>query len=209
MRLRRKPWIKEAINEFTDILLPETGEFNWPAIFGQEKPLHIEVGTGKGKFIGEMAQANPAVNFVGLEAQLDVIYYAARKVKDGGLSNVRLMHFDANQLLAVFAPASVDRLYVNFCDPWPKNRHAKRRLTHSRFLDKYRVILRPGGELFFKTDNERLFEFSLNEFADARLRLRNISLDLHRDETFANVTTEYEERFKKQGLKIFRCEVIF
>lgn len=209
MRLRKKPWITEAIQEYENIVIPARDGGEWQSVFGRNAPLHVELGIGKGRFITEMAANNPGVNYIGIEAQQDVLYYAAQKVADRGLGNVRLLVFDINNILAIFQPGEVWRFFINFCDPWPKNRHAKRRLTHSRFLAMYRNLLRPGGELHFKTDNERLFEFSLNEFAASGLGLRNISLDLHHSSFQGNVMTEYEAKFSALGMKIFRCEAIF
>lgn len=209
MRLRKKPWVTEAIKQYASVV-PEPGpDMNWQKMFGRGAPLHVELGTGRGKFICGMARENPEVNFVGIEAQQDVLFYAAQKVAEQQLVNVRLLVFDVNRVAEVFAPGGVSRLYINFCDPWPKNRHAKRRLTHRRFLDKYRIILADGGELFFKTDNEELFEFSLAEFAEAGLVLKNVTFDLEDSNYQGNVTTEYEEKYRAKGQRIYRCEAVF
>lgn len=212
MRLRKKPWISQALAEYTDIVYrpPLPGlRGRWREVFGRAAPLHVELGTGKGRFIAGMAEREPAINFVGVEAQQDVLYYAAKKVRERQLSNVRLVVFDISNLLELFAPGEIDRLYINFCDPWPKKRHAKRRLTHSNFLEKYRVVLAPGGQLFFKTDNEKLFEFSLNQFGAMGLKMGNITFDLHNSGYEGNIMTEYEEKFSSQGMRIYRCEVTF
>lgn len=209
MRLRKKPWIAEAIREFDDILVGPGSAGRWNDVFGRTAPLHVELGTGRGKFITGMAELYPHINFVGIEAVQDVLYCALSKVRERDLTNVRLVLFNANEMRDLFAPGEIDRLYINFCDPWPKNRHAKRRLTHSRFLEMYRELLKPRSELHFKTDNEALFEFSLNQFAEAQLGLQNISLDLHKSDFSDNVTTEYEARFSALGMKIFRCEARF
>jgi len=209
VRLRKKPWIKEAIKEYEDVLAANPQGGKWNDVFGRVAPLYVELGTGKGRFITALAARHPEINFVGIEAQLDVLYYAAQKAHEQRLSNVRLLHFDVNNILEIFSPGEVDRVFINFCDPWPKKRHAKRRLTNRWFLDKYRVILAEGGELYFKTDNERLFEASLNEFADTGLGLRNISFDLHNSGYQDNIMTEYEAKFSALGMKIYRTEVIF
>lgn len=210
MRLRKRPWIATAIQEYSDIILNLQGEpeqFNWTKIFGRQADLYVELGTGKGKFITEMARLHPENNYIGIEAQHDIIYYAARRAE--GLNNVRFLLFDAERIPEIFAPQSVTGLFINFCDPWPKKRHAKRRLTHHRFFPLYRQVLQASGSLCFKTDNRNLFEFSLNEFANEALRLKNIALDLHQQEPEDNVMTEYEEKFSAMGQPIYRCEVFF
>lgn len=213
MRLRKKPWVAEALTGFSDIVIQNPGEElkgSWAGLFEKSLPLHVELGTGKGRFItgmGEMYQEQ--VNFVGIEAQQDVLYYAAQKVRERELANVRLLVFDVNDILNIFAPGEIDRLYINFCDPWPKNRHAKRRLTHRGFLEKYRMVLKPGGKLWFKTDNRGLFDFSLEEFVEFGLTLDAVSYDLHNSGFAGNVMTEYETKFSSLGQPIYRCEVTF
>lgn len=210
MRLRKKPWIAEALRQYSDIVIQSEAGYSgaWRSLSGYGS-LHVEIGTGRGQFIATMAEQNPDILFVGIEASQDVLYDAARKVREKQLQNVRLAVFDAVRLLELFAPGEVDRLYINFCDPWPKNRHAKRRLTNPLFLAKYRIIMAPHGRLWFKTDNASLFEFSLNQFADSGLQLANIALDLHKSGFAGNVMTEYEAKFAQRGMKIYRCEVIF
>ena len=208
MRLRKKPWIAESIKQFSEYL-PAADFNNAQTLFARNAPLHVELGTGKGHFITQLAQRYPEVNFIGIEAQQDIIYYAVKKAAQQQLANLRLLLFNGEFITDIFAPGEVECLYINFCDPWPKNRHAKRRLTHKSFLDRYRVILKSGGELHFKTDNEKLFEFSLNEFAAANLKLRNITFDLHGSDMPDNIMTEYEAKFSANGMKIFRVEVIF
>ncbi len=212
MRLRRKPWIAQALGEYRDIVLPgpdESLQGNWREIFGRQAALYVELGTGRGQFISELAARHPEINFIGLESQRDVLYNAALKVRERQLINVRLLVFDINNILSIFAAGEVDRLYINFCDPWPKVRHAKRRLTHTRFLEKYKTILISGGELHFKTDNRLLFEYSLEQFALQGLTTKQITFDLHGSGVSDNIMTEYEAKFSQLGSKINRCEVIF
>lgn len=232
MRLRKKPWVSGALEEYSNIVLVKDllcaktlGEGanlceelkkvgdkmkgQWHEIFGRNAPLHVELGTGKGKFISEMAERHPEVNFVGIEAQQDVLYYVAQKVRDRGLTNVRLLVFDVNHIEEIFAAGEVSRLYINFCDPWPKVRHAKRRLTHVSFLDKYNTVLADKGEIFFKTDNRSLFDFSLEQFAERDLEVNQVTFDLHSTEAPYNVMTEYETKFSGMGTKINRCEIKF
>ena len=215
MRLRRKPWVDEAIHAFDAFVISrgqELGEEKkgrWHEIFRREAPLYVELGTGKGDFISQMAERHPEVDFIGIEAQQDVLYMAAKKVEEKGLGNVRLLVFDINHIGDIFGPGEVDRFYINFCDPWPKKRHAKRRLTHVSFLEKYRELLSQGGELHFKTDNRPLFDFSLEQFEEAGLTVRDVSYDLHAENRPDNIMTEYERKFSGFGERINRCEVLF
>lgn len=212
MRLRKKPWVAAALEEYGDFLLRNPGEEkkgHWQEVFGRTAPLHVELGCGKGRFISQLAAREPAVNLIGIEAQGDVIYHAARKVREQGLGNVRLLQFNINHLQDLFAAGEIDHLYINFCDPWPKKRHAKRRLTYVKFLETYRQVLRPGGWLHFKTDNQELFAFSLEQFALAGLQVERVTRDLHSAEGTDNIRTEYEEKFSGLGAKICRCEVQF
>lgn len=215
MRLRKKPWIEEAILEFSDFLYTETMQIEqikkgeWSKEFGRQAPLYVELGTGKGRFITQMAARYPEINFIGIEVQKDVIYYAGLKAKELGLKNLRLLCFDINNISELFAEHEVSRFFVNFCDPWPKARHAKRRLTHVSFLEKYRHLLAPQGQLFFKTDNRPLFDFSLEQFEEAGLKISNLTYDLHNSGMEDNIMTEYEEKFSGLGEKINRCEVSF
>ena len=209
MRLRKKPWISEALREYSHFVYRQANEDfqgRWQEIFGGQAPLHVELGTGKGQFISGMAQVYRDVHFIGIEAQQDVLYYAAQKVAAAELDNVRLLVFDINHVLQIFAKEEVNRFYINFCDPWPKSRHDKRRLTHRRFLAMYSQLLAPGGEIHFKTDNRDLFDFSLEEFAGQGWQLDKVTYDLHNSVYAAgNVMTEYEKKFSASGL-IHRLE---
>ena len=176
---------------------------------GSEKPIHIEIGCGKGKFIRELAERNPDTNYLAIEKNLDVLVLAMEKVKAAELKNVKFYPGDANFLKEIDSKTKCDRIYINFCDPWKKTYQAKRRLTHERYLEVYKKILKSGGEVHFKTDNKMLFEFSLNSFADYGLRMKNITLDLHQSKFEGNIMTEYETLFSQQGMPIYRCEVVF
>ncbi len=212
MRLRRRPSLITAIQQYSDLIVNLNTlltQPDWTAQFGRQAPLYVELGTGKGQFITEMALQNPGNNYVGIEAQHDIIYYAARKVHEKQVTNVKLLLVDAKQLAELFAEHSIAGLFINFCDPWPKKRHAKRRLTFHGFFNCYRHVLQQPGLVCFKTDNRDLFEFSLNEFADANIKLSNISLNLHRSDMINNVMTEYETKFGAMGLPIYRCEALF
>ncbi|WP_021168147.1 tRNA (guanine-N(7)-)-methyltransferase [Sporomusa ovata DSM 2662] len=213
MRLRKKPWVVEALTGFSDIVVQNPGEElagNWHDLFGNLLPLHVELGTGKGRFITGMAkQYQDLVNFTGIEAKEEIVYSAAQKVCEQELTNVQLLVFDVNDILKIFAPGEIEKLYINFCDPWPKNRHAKRRLTHVNFLNKYRTVLKPGGQLWFKTDNRPLFEFSLEQFSQLGLEINAVTYDLLNSGFAGNIMTEYEAKFSALGQPICRCEVIF
>ncbi len=216
MRLRRKPWIDEAILNFNDFVYTkghspsEDIKGHWSEVFRRKAPLYVELGTGKGDFITKTACLHPEINFIGIELQQDVLYYAAKKIKELGLNNVRLMVFNIEQIEKIFDAREVDRFYINFCDPWPKARHAKRRLTYVGFLEKYRKLLKEHGELHFKTDNRPLFDFSLEQFKLANLKVNALTFDLHHSQYVKdNVTTEYERKFSGFGEKINRCEVQF
>jgi len=209
MRLRRKPWIDTAILDYADFVTPLGGDSahhagRWAEEFHRVAPLHVEIGVGKGDFITELAARHPEINYVGLEAQQGVLYFAARKAAARAVRNLRLLVFDAARLTELFAPGEVDRIYLNFSDPWPKKRHAKRRLTSEVFLARYREVLRPGGELRFKTDNEGLFAYSLETLAAQGWRISDVTHDLHALGDPANIMTEYERKFSARGAKIGR-----
>ena len=209
MRLRRKPWIDAAILDYADFVTPLGGDWTqfagrWAETFGRTAPLHIEIGVGKGDFLTELAARNPGVNYVGLEAQQGVLYFAARKAAERGLKNIRLLVFDAAHLTELFAPGEVDRIYLNFSDPWPKKRHAKRRLTSEVFLMRYRAVLRADGEIHFKTDNEGLFSYSLETMERRGWQLSHVTHDLHALAGPDNIMTEYERKFSARGAKIGR-----
>ncbi len=177
-------------------------------VFGNENPIHIEIGCGKGGFITELACTNPDVNYIAVEKNGDVLVLAMEKAMAKGLKNVRFIFGDATHLEDIVAPGEINRIYINFCDPWHKSGYAKRRLTHRNYLAIYKKLLEPtGGEVFFKTDNRKLFEFSLNECADTGLKMRNITLDLHNSGYEGNIMTEYEKLFSEQGMPIYRLEI--
>ncbi|MCR8928711.1 tRNA (guanosine(46)-N7)-methyltransferase TrmB [Priestia megaterium] len=209
MRLRNKPWAKDKIAKNPQYVVPNPAEYkgNWKEVFGSENPLHIEVGTGKGQFLVGMAKQNPHINYIGIEMYESVILSALERLIEEELPNLKLLNVDANQLSEFFAKNDVDRVYLNFSDPWPKKRHAKRRLTYKTFLSMYENLLVDGGEIHFKTDNQGLFEYSLTSFSEYGLLLKYISLDLHKSDFEGNVMTEYEEKFSQKGSRIYRCEV--
>lgn len=211
-RVRKQPGTREALMQYASfvVLDPEQQKNRWQELFGNDHPIQMEVGMGKGKFIRTMAQQNPDINFIGVEVIEEVLLDAVKRMnRVGGIpNNLRLVWSNADLLEALFAPGEIDRIYLNFSDPWPKTRHAKRRLTHKGFLNQYAAILKADGQVHFKTDNQGLFEFSLNEFSDCGWKLQNIQLDLYRKLPEENVATEYEMKFHMQGLPIYRLEAI-
>ena len=209
MRQRNKPWAKEKLAEYPQyvIQIPEENKGKWQDVFEKRAPLHIEIGTGKGRFITGMAKANPDINYIGIELQDSVIVTALEKIIEDEIPNLKLMNVNAADLQKFFEDGEVDRIYLNFSDPWPKSRHAKRRLTFKSFLKIYESILVKNGEIHFKTDNQGLFEFSLMSFSQYGLLLKEVSLDLHNSNYEGNIMTEYEEKFSQKGNRIYRCEV--
>jgi tRNA (guanine-N7-)-methyltransferase len=209
MRQRNKPWAKDKMAQYPQFVIenPEQHKGNWSEVFEKKQPLHIEIGTGKGRFITGMAKANPNINYIGIELADSVIVSALEKLIEAELPNVKLMNVNAEDLEKYFDKGEVDRVYLNFSDPWPKTRHEKRRLTYERFLRIYENILVNEGEIHFKTDNQGLFEYSLSSFSKYGLLLTYVSLDLHQSDFKGNIMTEYEEKFSNKGNRIYRSEV--
>ena len=206
MSLRNVPGARETIIEKQfSIQEPEQKKGKWAEVFGNDHPIHIEVGMGKGQFIIEMAKRNPEINYIGIEKYSSVLVRAVEKLEDFEQNNLRLIRMDAENIEEVFDKDEVDRIYLNFSDPWPKDRHAKRRLTSTRFLERYNNILTPEGRVMFKTDNKDLFDFSLEQVEEAGWILENHTYDLHHSEyNEGNVMTEYEEKFSAKGNPICR-----
>lgn len=209
MRLRNIPGAREAIG-VSKYVIPEESECagKWSELFGNGQPLHIEIGTGKGRFIMELAAIHPEINYVGIEKYSSVLFRATQKMEEDPLPNVRFIRMEAERILRYFEKNEVERVYLNFSDPWPKERHAKRRLVSREFLDRYRVLLRQGGHLEFKTDNRDLFDFGVEQAETARWEILEITYDLHHDAIMnaGNIMTEYEERFSSKGNPI--CKYI-
>ncbi len=180
----------------------------WKKIFGNDNPVFIEIGMGKGKFIHTMAKEHSDTNFVGIEKYSSVLLRAIQKMEQEELPNLRFLRMDAENIDKVFGPGEVDRIYLNFSDPWPKDRHAKRRLPSREFLARYDRILKPEGRLEFKTDNRKLFDFAVEELEPGGWRAEAVTYDLHGDERLmeGNIMTEYEEKFSAMGNPI--CKYI-
>lgn len=187
------------------VLNPKDYKGKWSEVFGNENPIDIEIGMGKGDFIIEMAKQNSNVNYVGIEMYDSVIVRAVQKLDGEKLSNLKLIRMDANYINDVFEK-EVNTIYLNFSDPWPKKRHAKRRLTSHYFLAKYDNVFVGEKKIIQKTDNLGLFAFSVESLSTYGYTLKNVTMDLYSNMVDGNVATEYERRFNKQGVKICRLE---
>jgi len=205
--MRRKPNLDSRIEKCAHLLVaePEALRGRWLREFGLDE-LFIEIGCGKGRFTAEEAEACPGALFAAFEKTANVMVIALERAEREGLRNVRFVNAYAESLAEYFAPGEASRIYLNFCDPWPSNRHAKRRLTAPGFLEKYSQILRPGGEIRLKTDNLPFFEYSLREFQRCGFALSGVVRDLHKNGT-VGAMTDYELKFYGQGLPIYQCTV--
>ena len=209
MRLKNIPNAKDAVNASPFCIKnPTEQKGSWRDLFQNDHPLALEVGMGKGQFLMTLAETFPEINYLGMERYTSVIYRALQKYEVHPLNNLRFLCEDAAELLNFFAPGEVSTIYLNFSDPWPKDRHAKRRLTYRAYWDRYRQILAKDGRVEFKTDNVGLFDFSLEEAAAAHWEIEAFTKDLHHDPLLneGNIMTEYEERFSAKGNPI--CKLI-
>lgn len=207
MRLRNISGARDVIAESPLVIHePEKLKGKWRERFGNNRPIRIEIGMGKGKFIHELAEKNPKVNYIGIEKYSSVLLRALQKMEAFPVPNLLFIRMDAENITEVFDTGEVERIYLNFSDPWPKDRHAKRRLPSAEFLKRYDRILEKDGVLEFKTDNKGLFDFALEEVPAAGWEALKISFDLHRDEEMGrdNVMTEYEEKFSALGNPIYK-----
>lgn len=211
MRRRRKKGADLKLLSYKEYVIRENIKElkgKWSLKFRNSNPIYVEFGTGRGKFITTLAQKNPNINYIAMELKEEVLLKAVEKANENNLKNILFLWADVSNILDYFDESEISRIYINFCDPWPKKRWAKRRLLHKNFLDKYATILTKKGEIHFKTDNVGLFEFSLNEISSCDWKLKNISLDLANNTEFENITTEYEDKFMSQNIKIHRLEAV-
>lgn len=207
MRLRNIKGAEEFIaNSIYVIHDPEEHKGKWHSFFNNENPLHIEIGMGKGKFIHTLAETHPEINYIGIEMYSSVLYRAIEKRQETDLPNLYFIRMDAKNLCDVFEQHEIDRIYLNFSDPWPKERHAKRRLTSPVFLSLYDIVLNKNGIVCFKTDNRDLFDYSVETIESTTpWKLKHVTYDLHNSPyAEGNVMTEYEEKFSSKGMPIHR-----
>lgn len=211
MRMRKKKNCDTRMERCSEFWIKneEENKGKWQSVFGNTNPIHLEIGCGKGDFVTGMASLYPDINFVAIEKVEDVLVMAMEKVARASLPNVKFISADAEKLEDIFEKGEISRIYLNFSDPWKKNKQAKRRLTHKNFLDRYKKVLNEGDYIWFKTDNKALYEFSLNSFAQENYKMRNITFDLHSSGFEGNVMTEYEKRFTELGMPIYRVEATY
>ena len=207
MRLRNVTGSREVIadSEFV-VQNPFENKGKWKEVFGNGNPVHIEIGMGKGRFMMDLAARNPHINYIGIEKYSSVLLRAIQKMEENPLNNLKFIRMDAEDICEVFDKEEIDKIYLNFSDPWPKDRHAKRRLPSRQFLARYNEILVKDGRIEFKTDNTDLFDFALEEVEPAGWKIEAMTRDLHHDEKLfeGNIMTEYEEKFSSMGNPIYK-----
>lgn len=212
MRVKHKKWAVPLMEAHPEMMTMDPASFKgrWQERFAKPQPLQVEVGMGKGQFIIGMAKAHPEINFIGLEIESTVASIALKNALPEQLPNLTLVRGDGAGLDTYFEDGSIDRLYLNFSDPWPKTRHEKRRLTYKTFLANYQQVVKPGGGLEFKTDNQGLFEYSLTSLNNFGMIFDGVWLNLHESpENEGNVETEYEQRFASLGQPIYKLKAHF
>jgi len=209
MRMRRMKNLEPRMEKCAALRIaaPEEKKGNWRSLKPDAAALWVEVGCGKGKFTAETAAANPDVLLIAVERCREAMVVAMEKAQAMGLTNVFYIDMDVEKIEEIFAPGEIDRLFINFPDPWPRKKNAKRRLTYRTFLDKYCRVIKEGGEIHYKTDNSPLFEFSVEEFAACGLQVNNLTRNLH-ENGIVGIMTGYEEKFHALGTPINRCEVV-
>lgn len=218
MRMRKKKYLEERLAECDNIIPLFSDDRNFltaiekkeyidtEALFGNSNPVVLEIGCGKGRFACELAKREPDINVLALEKCENVLVMACETAMKENITNLKFLHSGAEYLEKYIRPESIDRIYLNFSCPYPKNRYANHRLTNQRFLKSYEVILKKGAEIHQKTDNMHFFEYSIEQLTGYGFSLKNISLDLHNSDFEGNIETEYEHRFASQGMPIYRLE---
>ncbi|MDG0818375.1 tRNA (guanosine(46)-N7)-methyltransferase TrmB [Staphylococcus equorum] len=210
MRMRYKPWAEDYLKSHPELVDMDGSHArhisDW---FDKDQEIYIEIGSGMGQFITTLAGQNPDINFISLEREKSVVVNILDKVKELGLTNIKLICNDALELNEYFKDGEIDRIYLNFSDPWPKKRHTKRRLTYHTFLALYKQVLKEDGELHFKTDNRGLFAYSLESMSQFGMYFTKLNLNLHQEDDEDNIETEYERKFSDKGSRIYRMEAKF
>lgn len=210
MRMRYKPWAEDYLKSHPELVDMDGSHArhisDW---FDKDQEIYIEIGSGMGQFITTLASQNPDINFISLEREKSVVVNIVDKVKELGLTNIKLICNDALELNEYFKDGEIDRIYLNFSDPWPKKRHTKRRLTYHTFLALYKQVLKEDGELHFKTDNRGLFAYSLESMSQFGMYFTKLNLNLHQEDDEDNIETEYERKFSDKGSRIYRMEAKF
>jgi len=211
LRLRNVPNAQEKLEACSNFVSnPKDYKGKWNKYFENDNPIHLEIGAGKGEFITEMAMINPHINYIAIEKFASVLVKITKKIPDEGLKNLVVILFDAEKLEEIFESGEIEKLYLNFSDPWPKKRHAKRRLTSPGFLKLYKNVLKPGSTIEFKTDNRPLFDYSLETFKDSGYNLLITTFDLYNSDFLeGNVPSEYERRFHNMGTPINKLIAVY
>jgi tRNA (guanine-N7-)-methyltransferase len=202
MRLRKKWWARPEMEESNLVVTePRNLKGQWEKEFKNDNEIYLELGCGRGQFITGRASQNPNINFIGIDLKDEVLIYALRKVAEAELSNVKLIPMNIIGIGEIFDKNEISRIYINFCNPWPKERHNKRRLTHTKFLTEYKKFIKPGTEIWFKTDDTELFEASQGYFKENGFSIEYLTYDLHQSDFKDNIVTEYEAKFTGLGMK--------
>jgi len=202
MRLRKKWWARpelESNKYFITKPIERCG--SWNQVFENNNEIYLELGCGMGRFISEKAKLNPNINYVAIDLKDEVLVNTLKKVVEAEVTNARIIPLNIQQIEGVFSKDEIAKIYINFCNPWPKDRHKKRRLTHTRFLTEYKKFLKPNSEIWFKTDDTELFEESIEYFKECGFEIKYLTYDLHNSDFTENIVTEYEEKFTSMGMK--------
>lgn len=203
MRLRRKAWARPELESDSKVICnPFDNRGNWNEVFHNNQPIHLELGCGRGQFISQCAELNKDINYIAIDLYDEVLVKALRKINEKELNNVRIIPMNIQKLGEVFDKNEIDKVYINFCNPWPSRRHHQKRLTHPQFLKIYKSLLKNHSEIWFKTDDEGLFKDSLNYFAVEGFLEKYKTFDLHQTDFTDNIMTEYEVKFSSQGIRI-------
>lgn len=203
MRLRKKWWAKPELEKDPKVIFtPSEFKGRWQEFFGNNYPIHLELGCGRGSFITQLAEINKNINYIAIDIHNELLVYVLRKVNEKNLDNIKIIPTYIENIEDVFGPEEIEEIYINFCNPWPNKRHHKRRLTHPNFLRIYKTILKNESQVWFKTDDDNLFTDSLKYFEAEGFEELYKTSDLHQSDFKGNIMTEYEEKFSSQGIKI-------